>query len=241
MFEWLERRAVQDRREEMPSPIGDGLLITGHTGLMAGTQVASNLGWRAVEELRVGEKVLTFDNAMQTVTDIQRDRLVLPECELGEDHLPIHVPEGALYNRCDLWLMPEQGMLIECDAVHDAVGEPYAVVPARLLCGLRGIDRGRPAHALEVVTLAFARDEAVYVEGGMLAYCPRPVALFPGGDDVGRGLYERVDGRAGRFLMKCLREDDDIRAVASPPECMPAGIPSSHVRPRRPAMIAEHP
>ncbi|MEY8840691.1 Hint domain-containing protein, partial [Cribrihabitans sp. XS_ASV171] len=113
------------------------------------------------------EKVLTFDHAMQTVTDIQRERFVFPDHALPDDRLPVHVPEGALFNRRDLWLMPEQGMLIECEAVHDAVGDPYAVIPARLLCGLRGIQTGRPANAVEVVTLAFAQDEVVYVEGGM--------------------------------------------------------------------------
>ena len=115
---------------------GGGRLITGQSGLLAGTHVASNLGWRKVEALSVGDKVLTFDNAMQTVTGIQRETLWIGEqSQAHPDTLPVLVPRGALHNRCDMWLMPEQGLLIESDVTRDALGDPFAVVTAQALVG----------------------------------------------------------------------------------------------------------
>ncbi len=42
-------------------------------GLIAGTHVASSLGWRTVDAITIGDNVLTFDNAMQPVVEIRRD------------------------------------------------------------------------------------------------------------------------------------------------------------------------
>ena len=49
------------RTVEMTGAYDGGLATLSH-GLMAGTRVASNLGWRAIDALAVGDKVLTFDN-----------------------------------------------------------------------------------------------------------------------------------------------------------------------------------
>ena len=37
------------------------------TGLVAGTRIATAMGWRAVEAIAVGDLVLTFDNGLQPV------------------------------------------------------------------------------------------------------------------------------------------------------------------------------
>ncbi|SDC39428.1 Hint domain-containing protein [Ruegeria marina] len=211
----------------------EGLLITGQSGFLAGTCIASTLGWKPVEQLKVGDRVLTFDNAMQPIMDIQRERMIVPDTGPSARYSPVRVPEGALFNRRDIWLMPEQGMLIECDAALDTHGDPYAVIPARYLRGFRGIAPDSLGSRFEVTTLAFRQDEVIYVEGGLLAYCPQPRQLL---DVVGAGqprTYEVLEGPAAQFLVNCLIDDDDIGALGCDPADVP-GLPKGPVRPGRP-------
>ncbi|MBE1284999.1 MAG: hypothetical protein GJ676_16930 [Rhodobacteraceae bacterium] len=171
MFDWFSKR-----HSDLPEPCWSagpsGMLITSQDGFLSGTHVVSNLGWRAVESLCVGDKVLTFDNGMRTIADIQRETLNNGERTVPRVQWPMLVPEGVLQNRCEMHVMPDQGMFIETDLVSDGFGEPYAVLPARALEGFRGITQVEPDHGLTLTTLAFRQDEVVYAEGGMLIHCP---------------------------------------------------------------------
>ena len=234
MFGWKNKNTAITTRAAEVSGAMDGVLITGHSGFVSGTHVASNLGWRAVEALSVGDKVLTFDHGMQTIVDIQRETLFAPEHALSPAQCPVLVPEGALNNRRDLWLMPDQGMLVESDAAIDVMGDPFAVVPARALKGFRGIRSVHSTDRLEITTLAFANDEVIYVEGGMLGYCPRPRNFLTDTSEPKADLYEVLDLRASRFLVECLiDEDDDTALVCHPDEI--AGV----VATKRPSVRPE--
>jgi hypothetical protein len=141
-------------------------------GLTAGTKIASNLGWCAVDALSVGDDVLTFDNGMQRIVDIRRTVLWADMGgQVPPQHWPVIVPEGALGNRCDLVLLPDQGVLVESDEVCDTHGDPFALVPAQALEGLRGITRAKPKGGIELITLYFGNDEVIYTEGGFLVHC----------------------------------------------------------------------
>lgn len=236
MFGWNSKREQVYSRLAMANAAVDGFLITGQSGLMKGTHVPSNLGWKRVETLKVGDKVLTFDHGMQPIVDIQRETLVMTEGELPDDQLPLKVPAGALYNRRELWLMPEQGMLVESDAANDAMGDPYAVLPARMLSGFRGIERGQPGDRIELTTIAFRGDQVIYVEGGMLAYCPAPKPLVPSDGRLVPAPYEVLDGSAARYLVDTLIDSDDAHALASNPAELPSLIETPQ-RPTRPLSV----
>lgn len=186
----------------------DAKPTTSH-GLIAGTHVASNLGWRAVDALSVGDKVLTFDNAMQTVVEIRRETLWSDPYEAPELTWPVHVPKNALGNRCALTLMPDQGIMVESDATEDAHGDPFAVIPALSMIGLRGIDRVPPRDTIEVITLFFADDQVVYVEGGVLAFCPRAGCLVSD-MDAPAGAYEVLGLADAEFLVECMKFEDHV-------------------------------
>ncbi len=218
MFDWkLTSRRGAERISEISGAI-DGLIITGQSGLVTGTHVASNLGWRPVESLCLGDRVLTFDNGMCPIIDIQRETLWTTGMALPEAFKPVLVPQGALSNRTELWLMPEQGLLIESDAASDALGDPFAVVPAASLTGYHGIRRQMPPRRLEMTVLSFATDEVIYVEGGMLAHCPRPRGILTD-DPVARdSLYDVLSGGEAKFLVECLLQSEDTRAFRHDPE-----------------------
>ena len=110
MFGWKTKQPVQ-RMTETTGAYDGATIFNGH-GLMAGTHVASNLGWRPVEALAAGDKVLTFDNGMQMVMEVRRTTLFADAASVPEHLRPITVPAGALGNRKAVHLLPEQGVLV---------------------------------------------------------------------------------------------------------------------------------
>ncbi len=214
MIGWNANRGRGALRASEISGAMDGMLITGQTGFIGGTHVASNLGWRGVDALCAGDLVLTFDHGMQPIVDIQRELLFMPADGVPEAHCPVLIPEGALHNRTDMWLMPEQGLMVESDAAIDALGDPFAVVPAQALIGFKGVRRAEEYDRLEVTTLAFANDEVVYVEGGMLAHCPRPRRILTDMAEPEQPLYDVLNLHDARFLVECLAEEEGLDGFA---------------------------
>lgn len=211
MLGWIDWKTLNESDRDDDCPAVDGILITGHAGFLCGMNVATSLGWRAIDKLRVGDRVLTFDHGLQPVLDIQREALAMPDGHLPVDHQPILIPVGALDNDAPLWIMPDQGLLVESDTVLDILDDPFAAIPARALTGFRGIGPALPEVPMNVSTIAFAEDEVVYVEGGLLAHCPRPRNLLA---DAGRpSAYQILSPRAARYLVSCLIEDNDVGAL----------------------------
>ncbi|WP_406645334.1 Hint domain-containing protein [Aliisedimentitalea scapharcae] len=234
MFKWFTAPKVQ-----LPDPAWAagpmGMMITGQDGFLCGTHVVSNLGWRRVDALCVGDKVLTFDNGMRTIVEIQRETLTRPAEGMPRSRWPMMVPEGALLNRRAMSIMPDQGVFIESDLVVDALGDPYAIVPARALDGYRGIEPANPHTELTLTTLAFAQDEVVYAEGGMLAYCPCARELLDAGAEDDAHTYQVLSLQEARTL---------IQQMASGPEATPLGWHAeeiSAVQKSRPGRPMVHP
>ena len=179
MLDWLLKRSQLSLGHTMSS--GFPLIPVEQGGFLSGTHVASNLGWREVEALAVGDKVLTFDHGMQPIVELQRETIVPGEGELDPARCPLLVPRDALMNRVPLWLMPDQGVLLESDLVEERPGRPFC-------CGSR-LCAGRltaasaacnPGAQLELVTPRFAQDQVIYLEAGMLGFSAAPRNLMCG-------------------------------------------------------------
>lgn len=183
MLDWFQKRMSQGFDLTIPP------VAVGQGGFLSGTHVASNLGWRPVEALCAGDKVLTFDHGMQTVVEMVRESVRLDAGEIDPSRCPMHIPRDALNNRVPMWLMPDQGVLMESDLIEDHQGDPFAVVPASTLDGYRGICRLHPNEPLELVTPRFEQDEVVYLEAGLLGFCPAPRDLFTIGIELREDLY----------------------------------------------------
>jgi Hint domain len=151
----------------------DGLLSDAGFGIVAGTKVATSVGWRPVEAIIAGDKVLTFDGGLQTVIEVRRVVLFAGATMVPMDCWPLHVPAGALGNRSDMQIMPCQNVLMESDTAEDLYGDPFVLIPAIALEGFNCISRIAPAARVEVVTLHFAQDQIVYANIGALFMCPR--------------------------------------------------------------------
>ncbi|WP_425045637.1 Hint domain-containing protein [Primorskyibacter sp. S87] len=235
MIKWKDKAADGVAKAVEHNAALEGMLITGNGGFVAGTRVATSAGWRVAEKLRVGDKVLTFDHGMRPIVDIQRETVNVEDGYLPAAQRPVMVPEHALHNSRALWLMPEQGMLVESEATLDMLGDPFAIVPARALQGFRGINSGIPEGGLQVTTVAFAHDEVIYVEGGLLAFCPEPRCILTEGISEQDDLYNLLPMSEARPLVEALIALDDAEALSCDVDEL-VGIPDT-VRPNRPMLL----
>ncbi|MDV4145307.1 MULTISPECIES: Hint domain-containing protein [Shimia] len=171
MFGWVTSGPDAVRSGRAKAQYEDPVLNGAGCGLIEGTTVATQDGWRAVETLRKGESLLTFDGGAQQVIAVIRDQIwggigVCPK------HLwPLHVPQGVIGNGREMLVMPHQGVLIESDEILDQWGDPFAVIPAAALEVLDGVERQEPYGTVEVVLPIFEEDQMIFTDQGALSFC----------------------------------------------------------------------
>ncbi|NNE51676.1 MAG: hypothetical protein HKN30_04660 [Sulfitobacter sp.] len=171
MFGWNSHDAATEPRTAEPSGAAEGSDAPLEAGFLAGTYVATDTGWRAVELLAVGDLVMTFDNDLQPITNLSRRTVWQRGQDIPQREWPLLVPVGVFDNGYDMLVLPGQGLMVESDWGQMAYGDPFIIVPVHALEGVRGIARQRPQRSMEVITLELEQDNLVYAEGGALMHC----------------------------------------------------------------------
>ncbi|MCO6383623.1 MAG: Hint domain-containing protein [Vannielia sp.] len=206
-------RPASDRRRDARG--------AGH-GIVAGTLVATSMGWRPVEALTVGDEVMTFDGGLQRITGLSRARLWNGEAECPRSMWPIRVPAGLMGNRRELVLMPEETVVLESDAAEDLYDDPFALIPALALIDMPGVERICPSTEIEVVSISFAEDQVIFVEGSALIFCPTGAAGEPIGmaavlseefNGTDGGAYQVLSLDDARLLASCIVAEQSARGV----------------------------
>ncbi|WP_159441438.1 Hint domain-containing protein [Gemmobacter megaterium] len=193
---------------------GDKDLAFVTEGMLDGTLIATAEGWRRVEQISPGDRVLTFDGGPQTVIAVQSAIVEAGWSGWPRAHWPLVVPDDALGNRGPLRLLPGQPVLLESDLAEDMFGDPFALIPAAALEGWRGIAPAPPMHQETVRLLILPVDEVVYVAGHMLLYCPADNATgLPGFGAAGdrgaaRAGYAPLSLASAREFVACLIAED---------------------------------
>ena len=168
--------------------------------------IDSATGWRAVETLRIGDLVHSFDGGARRVQGLDRNWLAP-----GEAAGLMLVPGGAFDNCSDLVLPEHQHLLIDTLGDPDLPDAMMVLIPAAALVGFRGVRRVPVARPLEVVTPLFA-DEAIYANSGALLYCPamaHGAGRLPQGDD-----FARLDLASARALLRRIEDFDAPTPIA---------------------------
>ncbi len=147
-------------------------------GLLAGTLVATDEGWRPVEGIAPGDMVLTFDNGMQRVSgthQIEIKRGSVPSFK----SFTMFIPADAIGNRKDMILMPSQEVIVECDRAEMDYGEPFVLIQSLLLDGYRGIRKVEIARDLSIHMLTFENEQIIHTSGATLAVCRAEADFSP--------------------------------------------------------------
>ncbi len=193
------------------------------TGLSVDTKVASSMGWRKVEALTEGDKVLTFDAGMQPISKITRQPLWNGDGPCPQRFWPLEVAAGALGNRDIMTLLPNQSVMIESDAAEEIYGDPFTLIPAAALEGVNGIRRVEPEQGFEVFTLHFESDQVVFGNSGALFFCPSARDLLEHAfEPVEQSSYVVRPLREARVLAKEVQGATAAICDVSPCESMVA-------------------
>jgi hypothetical protein len=172
MYGWNVNIAPQPLSPGMAKHPSSAMPSEVRRGIVRGTLVASDTGWRAVEELAVGDRVQTFDNGMQQIVQIRRELLRTGQVSSSDHPWRVVLPAGAMNGTSDITLLPQQGVLLESENACDAMGDPLAVVPAQVLVGISGIRAQPIRETLQAYRLIFASEEVIYADAGLLLHCP---------------------------------------------------------------------
>ena len=197
----------------------DGGAVGVSSGVVSGSRVATALGWRPVEALAVGDLVLTFDGGLQPITRITRRLVWVGDATAPRKLWPLHVPAGALGNRNEQYLLPNQFVMIESDAGEDLFGDPFSLIKANALSGVNGIEATPPVAQQEAVVLHFDCDQVIFDETGVLFYCPSSAGLL----DHASTSYNALANDDAEVLMMCIESDAATGLIwKAEPEMAPA-------------------
>ncbi|MCL4188974.1 MAG: Hint domain-containing protein [Rhodobacteraceae bacterium] len=153
-------------------------------GIVAGSLVATEAGWRPVETLQPGARVATFGGGLRAVTRVMRQ-------QLPAGAALVHVPGGCLSACADLALLPDQPVLLATGSAERVMEEAHAFVWARALVGRFGIGRLHPGLPVEVVQVGLETAEALWVNSGVLL-------RSEGADD---GFYPLLSAREAEAML----------------------------------------
>lgn len=125
----------------------------------AGTDILTDKGPRAIETLRVGDRVATRDNGYQPLRWIGA-KTVLARGKLA----PVRIAADRLGNTRDLLVSPNHRMLVEAASADLLFAEHEVLVSAKHLCTNPGITRVY-GGAVTYTHMLFERHEIVFANG----------------------------------------------------------------------------
>lgn len=132
-----------------------------------GTLIATPKGERKVEELQVGDRVITRDNGMQEIRWVGRREMPGEELAAKEHLRPVLIREGALGNGLperDMMVSPQHRVLIANDKTALYFEEREVLVAAKHLTDMEGIDVVDVSHT-SYIHIMFEAHEVILSDG----------------------------------------------------------------------------
>jgi len=134
----------------------------------AGTLITTQDGVVAVQNLRVGDKVMTVDHGLQAVRWVGCRRISAAEMAANAALVPVAIRAGALGgglpNR-DLRVSQQHRMLVRSKIANRMFGAQEVLVAAKHLVGLPGIDYVDDAQGVVYCHFLCDQHEVVLAEG----------------------------------------------------------------------------
>ncbi len=132
-----------------------------------GTLIATPKGERRVEDLQIGDRIITRDNGIQDIKWIGQRQLDTKELAHAEHLNPILIREGALGNGLperDMMVSPNHRVLVANDKTALYFEDREVLVAAKHLTGLEGVDVVEVSN-VTYVHFMFDQHEVVLSDG----------------------------------------------------------------------------
>jgi len=131
-----------------------------------GTRIKTPSGWRAVEDLRPGDRVNTADNGPQTIRWVRSQ--TYPLDAVSSDAKPVRIQAGALGRGCpaqDLVVSPQHRILVGGQGQLQSHFKAEVFVPAKSLTDFAGIRHLNGKASITWVHFACDQHEVVNANG----------------------------------------------------------------------------
>lgn len=171
------------------------------------TQIETNRGLVAIDDLAVGDMVRTADHGLQPIRWIGSTTVAA----IGEN-APILISKGALGNERDLLVSPFHRMLVSDWRVEVLMGAPEVLTPAVHLCNDKTIRR-KQGGRITYFHMMFDQHEVIFAEGAASE------SFHPSQDGIGN-LAEESRAEIFRLFPTLADEPASYGPVARP--CMDA-------------------
>lgn len=126
----------------------------------AGSRITTQFGPVAVQDLSVGDMVITKDHGAQPIRWIGSNKR-----PAVDNIAPILIKKGALGNRHDLRVSPQHRMLVRGKRVQEMCGKGAVLVPAKALVDGQDIIVDLSEPTVDYFHIAFDQHEIIYAEG----------------------------------------------------------------------------
>lgn len=174
-----------------------------------GTKIATPKGERRVEELQVGDRVITRDNGIQVIRWVGKRDMSAAEFEKAVHLKPVLIRQGALGNDLperDMMVSPNHRVLVANDKTALYFEEREVLVAAKHLTGMEGVDVV-DVSSTTYVHIMFDQHEVILSDGAWTeSFQPGDMSLAGIGDAQRQEILE---------LFPELATQDGIEAYAS--------------------------
>jgi hypothetical protein len=136
------------------------------SGLTADTLVETTSGWLRASELRIGQRVHTWDGGAAVILGLDRQPVTHPDGVL--------IPGGVADTCCDLILPRDQYLLTGTYGDAALPDADMVLVPATAWASQPWVTRTKITG--ELTTLMFADEEIIWANSGALLHCPSVMA-----------------------------------------------------------------
>ncbi len=136
----------------------------------AGTRIRTVGGNQFIEDLKVGDTVVTYDHGAQVIRWVGR-RCVAARGVFA----PVRIAANVMGNSRNLEVSQNHRMLHTGPAIHALFGSPQVLVPAKFLVGTPGITL-RETGFVDYIHLLFDNHEVIWAEDALSE------SLFPSDD-----------------------------------------------------------
>lgn len=179
----------------------------------AGTRISVPSGWRAVEDLDVGDEVLTLSNGAQKIRWIGQHRLTAAQLAANEKLRPIRITQGAMGHGLpthDLLVSRQHRMLIASRIAERMFGAPMALVAAFKLTDTPGIGIDSGICEVDYYHLLLDRHEVIFANGA-------PTESLYLGDHVSVALSPQSTAEISEILAKPVEGSHQLDTAAHMP------------------------
>lgn len=183
--QWINNINLIDGNSNIPYTTIPSTIICFTPGCL----ITTPLGQVPVEDLEIGDLVITADNGLQAIRWVGRKRMTGARMMAYPELRPVRIRKGAFGNGLpdrDMWVSPQHRMLVRSEQNQLHYGESEILVPAKALLNDLSITVDHNIRTTEYIHILFDNHEIIFANGAATESFHPGVSSVSAIEDAGR-------------------------------------------------------